>query len=81
MTVRLIKHETVPGTGSFEVRFTDGRRSRYFYFDDLPSRRLRPGQVPREQALGWARMFARIMRGLIDGWPHGPRRMTDPESV
>ena len=65
MSVRLIKHETVPGTGSFKVRFAEGRRSRYFYFDDLPSRRLRPGQVPREQALDWARMFARIMRGLI----------------
>ena len=68
MSVRLLKHEAVPGTGSFEVRFADGRRSRYFYFDDLPSRRLRPGQVPREQAIDWARMFARIMRGLIDGW-------------
>ncbi|MDN5003802.1 hypothetical protein ACFQZO_23480 [Bradyrhizobium sp. GCM10027634] len=68
MSVRLLKHEAVPGTGSFEVRFADGRRSVYFYFDDQPSRRLRAGQVPREQALGWARMFARIMRGLIEGW-------------
>ena len=68
MTVRLIKHETVPGTGSFEVRFADGRRSMYLYFDDLPSRRLRPGQVPREEAFDSARMFARIMRGTIEGW-------------
>ena len=68
MTVRLIKHEAVPGTGSFEVRFADGRRSVHFYFDDLPSRRLRPEQVPREQAIDWAKMFARIMRGLIKGW-------------
>ncbi|WP_426418127.1 hypothetical protein [Bradyrhizobium genosp. A] len=68
MAVRLIKHETVPGTGSFEVRFADGRRSVYFYFDDLPLRRLRPEQAVREHALSWATMFARIMRGLIEGW-------------
>ena len=67
MTVRLIKHEAVPGTGSFEVRFADGRRSVYFYWDDLPSRRLRPEQMVRDQAFGWARMFARLMRGVIEG--------------
>lgn len=72
MTVRLLKHETVPGTGSFEVRFADGRRSVYFYFEDQPSRRLRPEQVVREQALGWATMFARVMRGLIEGWGGPP---------
>jgi hypothetical protein len=71
MTVRLIKHEAVPDTGSFEVRFADGRRSVYFYFDDLPSRRLRPEQMIQEQALYWATMFARIMRGLIEGWTEG----------
>jgi hypothetical protein len=38
--IRILKHETVPDCGSFEVRFPDGRPSRYFYFDDLPSRRL-----------------------------------------
>jgi hypothetical protein len=70
-TVRLIKHETVPNTGSYEVRFADGRRNVHFYFDDLPSRRLRPEQVVREQALGRATMFARIMRGLFEGWPGG----------
>ncbi|MDN5003913.1 hypothetical protein ACFQZO_24045 [Bradyrhizobium sp. GCM10027634] len=68
MTVRLIKHEAVPDTGSFEVRFADGRRSVYFYFDDLPSRRLRPEQMIRQQALDWATMFARIMHGVIDRW-------------
>jgi hypothetical protein len=39
--IRLIKHEAVPGCGSFEVRFADGRSSQYFYFEDLPGRRLR----------------------------------------
>jgi hypothetical protein len=27
------KYEAVQGIGSFEVRFADGRRSVYFYFD------------------------------------------------
>ena len=44
-TVRLIKHEAVPKCGCFEVRFSDGRPSTYFYWDDLPSRRLRPDLV------------------------------------
>jgi hypothetical protein len=43
--VRLIKREAVPNCGSFEVRFPDGRPSKYFYWDDLPSRRLRPDLV------------------------------------
>ena len=32
--IRIIKHEAIPGSGSFEVRFADGRESQYFYFDD-----------------------------------------------
>jgi len=48
--VRLIKHEIIPKCGSFEVRFPDGRPSRYFYFDDLPSRRLRPDLVTGDVA-------------------------------
>jgi len=34
MTVRLIGHEE-----SFEVRYSDGRPSKYFYFDEHPGRR------------------------------------------
>ena len=30
---RIIKHESVPQTGSYEVRFADGRPSAYHYFD------------------------------------------------
>ena len=55
MTVRLIKHENVPDSGSFEVRFDDGRPSKYFYWDfywdDEPSRRLRSEQLGRGGAL------------------------------
>ena len=57
--VRLIKHEVIPQCGSFEVRFEDGRPSKYFYWDDLPSRRLRPDLVDSETALEQAKAFAR----------------------
>jgi hypothetical protein len=64
--VRIIKHEAVPGCGSFEVCFADGRVSQYFYFDDLPSRRLRPEMLTREQALEAAKALARAERDATD---------------
>jgi hypothetical protein len=59
----IIKHEAVPNCGSFEVRFPDdGRPSKYFYFEDLPGRRLRAEQLTREELWskperlrGWSR--------------------------
>ncbi len=57
--IRLIKHEAVPGCGSFEVRFADGRLSKYFYFDDVPGRRVRPEQLTRAEALEQAKALAR----------------------
>jgi hypothetical protein len=59
MTVRIIKHEIVPDCGSFEVRFSDGTQSCYFYWDDIPSRRLRPEQVDQETAKKQAQDYAR----------------------
>jgi hypothetical protein len=56
--VRLIKHETVPKCGSYEVRI-DGKRSRFFYFENDPGRRLRPEVMTREEALELARSLAR----------------------
>jgi hypothetical protein len=56
--IRFIKHEAVPGCGSFEVRFPD-RPSEYFYWDDLPSRRLRPNLLDRETAQEQAKAAAR----------------------
>ena len=44
-----------PMCGIFEVRFPGNRPSRYFYWDDLPSRRLRPEILTREQALELAK--------------------------
>ena len=59
--IRIIKHEAVKDTGSFEVRFPNGRRV-YFYFEDNKSRRLRPEQLTRDQALAKARELARAER-------------------
>jgi hypothetical protein len=67
--VRLIKHEVIPDCGSFEVRFSDGRPSQYFYWDDLPSRRLRPDLVDSETALEQAKAFARAERCGADVRP------------
>lgn len=49
MPIRLIKHEAVPECGSFEVRFSDGRPSQHFYFEDNPDRRLGPEQLTGEE--------------------------------
>ena len=57
--VRIIKHEDVPACGSFEVRYADGRPSQYFYWDNLPSRRLNPNTLDRETALEKAKAAAR----------------------
>ena len=60
--IRIRKYEAVVGCGSFEVRFPDGRPTSFFHFDDLPSRRLRPETLTREQALEQARALARAER-------------------
>ena len=57
--IRIIKHEAVPQCGSFEVRYPDGRPSQYFYWDDLPGRRLNPATLDRETALEQAKALAR----------------------
>jgi hypothetical protein len=58
--IRIIRHELLRSKcGSFEVRFSDGRESRFFYWDDAPGRRLRPKMLPSEQALEQAKAFAR----------------------
>ena len=56
--VRLIKHEAVPRCGSYEVRVA-GLRSRFFYYEIDPSRRLRPEQMTGAQALELAKLLAR----------------------
>lgn len=60
--IRMIPHEAVPDCGSFEVRFSDGRNSVYFYWDDIPGRRLRREAMTRDQALEAAKALARAER-------------------
>ena len=59
--IRIIRHEAVPDCGSFEVRFGDGRASIFFYWDDVPARRLRPEIPTSVVALMQAKAFARAM--------------------
>ena len=54
--IRIIKHEAVPGCGSFEARFPEGRESQW---DDIPARRLRPETLDRATALEKAKAVAR----------------------
>jgi hypothetical protein len=65
MPIRLIKHEVVPKCGSFEVRFPDGRPSRYFYWDDTPGRRLSPNAVDGATAEQAAKAFARAEQDML----------------
>ena len=62
--IRILKHEAVPGCGSFEVRFPDDRPSQYFYRDDEKSRRLRPETLDRETALEQAKVFGRAAKEI-----------------
>jgi hypothetical protein len=64
--IRIIKHEAVPGCGSFEVRFPD-RPSLFIYRDDIPARRVRPETLDRETALEKAKAVARAARMGTDG--------------
>jgi hypothetical protein len=63
--VRLIRNEAVPKCGSFEVRFPDGRTSKYFYWDYLPSRRLRLELVDGATALEQPRVLLELS---ANGW-------------
>ena len=49
--IRIFKHQAVPGGRSFEVRFADGRESLFFYWDNIPARRLRRDMMDRETAM------------------------------
>ena len=64
--IRIIKHEVIRDCGSYEVRFPDGRPSKYFYFDNLLGRRLPPDQVERAVAEQDAKRFAREEQDKLD---------------
>jgi hypothetical protein len=57
--LRIIRHEAIPQTGSYEVRFSDGRASIYHYLDDDPGRRSITGKMTSAQALERAKALAR----------------------
>lgn len=65
MRVRLIRHEAVPKCGSFEIRFPDGRPSRFIYWDDIPGRRLRPDLADSAVAERVAKIFARAEQRML----------------
>ena len=53
MKIRLLRHTAapaVPDSGSYEVRFPDGRESIYFYWDDNPGRRSITRKLSSEEA-------------------------------
>lgn len=60
--IRIIPHEIIPDCGSFEVRFADGRKSIYRYWDDDPGRRLRPETFTKAEALRQVHEIARAER-------------------
>ena len=65
--VRLIKHEAVPQSGSFVIRFPDGRPSKYIYWDDNPGRHsIRSGKVDQAVALRVPKILARAERHALN---------------
>ena len=66
MKIRVMKHEIVPDCGNYEVRFPDGRPSKYFYFENLPGRRLGPDRVEQAVAEQNAKRFAREEQDKLD---------------
>jgi len=66
MKIRVIKHEVITGWGSYEVRFPDGRPSKFFYFENLPDHRLRPDRVEQAVAEQDAKKFARAEQDKLD---------------
>jgi hypothetical protein len=60
--VKLIKHEAGSDNGSSEIQFDDGTPSKWFYWNDIASRRLRTEKVDRRQALQQAQAYARAAR-------------------
>jgi hypothetical protein len=55
-SVCIIRHEAIPQTGSYEVKFTDGRPS--VFHDDDPGRRSITGKMTSAQAVEKAKAAA-----------------------
>ncbi len=59
-----MKHEAVKDTGSFKVRFQNGRPSKFFYWNDVPSRRLHPDMLTSETGAGAGVRLGRTGQGI-----------------
>ena len=67
MTDRVrIMHKAVPLCGSFEVRYPGGRPSRYFYWDDIAGRRLRPDLMDSATSMQEAQALARAEQDALN---------------
>ncbi len=66
MRVRLIRHEPIPKTGSYEIRFPDGRPSRFIYWDDIarPAKAAKSGRYAVAERV--AKIFARAEQRMLD---------------
>ena len=49
ITVHIRRHEVIPKCRSFGVQYSDGRPSQYFYWENLPGRRLRQDLLTSRQ--------------------------------
>ena len=61
----IIRHEGVKDSGSYEVKFSDGRAPKFFKWDDDPSQRVRPSGSSQ-----WSRRFDTepFEDGQVFGW-------------
>ena len=64
--IRIIKHEAVPKSGSYEVRFSDGRESQFFYWDNSRSRRMKSKLATGKRAFAQARALLRAERASAE---------------
>jgi hypothetical protein len=73
-SIRLIKRKAIPKCGSYEIRFPDGRPSRFIYLAEMPTRRLRPDMVDSAVAECAAKIFARVEQRR-----QAPSKMTEAD--
>jgi len=67
--IRLLKYTAapqVPDSGSYEVRFPDGRPSVYFYWDDNPGRASITHRMNSEEAERKATALAKIEQEKLE---------------
>jgi hypothetical protein len=79
MQIRVLKHVTdIPfrDTGSYEIKFPDGRQSVYFYWDDNPGRRSITQAMSSEEAERKAKDLARTEQDKLDGEDEDARSRT-----